>query len=226
MNAIILAAGLGSRFGELTRENHKSLLPINGRPNIERTIEYLNDAYIHDITIITGHQSEKLSYLDKKYGCQLIYNEHYKDYNSIYSFKKALPFFHNSFVIDADVVLFDNIFTQKLTNDTYFLIQRLNNSMEWVPRLDKQGFIQEIVVEKGNSPSLLGVSYWTEETCNVIKDIYPQFESIEMLSNSKLYWDDIPRSIINQLKVKTIMLDNNNAGEMDNWEEYQLLLKK
>lgn len=38
MNAIILAAGLGTRFKEWTKDNHKSLFPIQGTPNIERTV--------------------------------------------------------------------------------------------------------------------------------------------------------------------------------------------
>ena len=47
MNAIILAAGLGSRFKDVTKTIHKALLPLkDGTPNIERTIEYLIDANI------------------------------------------------------------------------------------------------------------------------------------------------------------------------------------
>ena len=38
MNAIILAAGLGSRLKELTKNKHKALFEIEGVPNIERTL--------------------------------------------------------------------------------------------------------------------------------------------------------------------------------------------
>ncbi|MGC6396742.1 NTP transferase domain-containing protein, partial [Pasteurella multocida] len=55
MNAIILAAGLGSRFKDVTKKIHKSLLPINGIPNIENTIQNLIEAGIDDIYIVTGH---------------------------------------------------------------------------------------------------------------------------------------------------------------------------
>ena len=34
-NAIILAAGLGSRFKELTKNNHKALFKINETPNLK-----------------------------------------------------------------------------------------------------------------------------------------------------------------------------------------------
>lgn len=110
MNAIILSAGLGSRFKEKTKNKHKSLFEINGIPNIERTIIYLHEAGIENIYIITGYLSEQFNYLKSKYNCHLIYNEKYKEYNNIYSFYLAKNFFGDSYVIDSDVVLFKNIF--------------------------------------------------------------------------------------------------------------------
>ena len=49
MNAIILAAGLGSRLKELTKNKHKALFEIEGIPNIERTINFLNEINIKEI---------------------------------------------------------------------------------------------------------------------------------------------------------------------------------
>ena len=40
MNAIILAAGLGSRLKDITQKTHKALLKVFDEPNIERTIKY------------------------------------------------------------------------------------------------------------------------------------------------------------------------------------------
>ena len=84
MNAIILAAGLGSRFKDVTKTIHKALLPLkDGTPNIERTIEYLIDANIKDIYIVTGHLAYQFEYLRDKYNCHLINNHHYDKYNNI-----------------------------------------------------------------------------------------------------------------------------------------------
>lgn len=63
MNAIILAAGLGSRFREITQKKHKALLPLpNGIPNIEQTIIYLKQAGIHEIHIVTGYFAEQFDF--------------------------------------------------------------------------------------------------------------------------------------------------------------------
>lgn len=113
MNAIILAAGLGSRFQEITKNNHKALLPIGGIPNIERTIQYLKEANIHEIYIVTGHMANMFSYLEEKYDVTLVFNDKYNIYNNIRSLQVALSVFNDSFVIDADVVLLENIFMNK-----------------------------------------------------------------------------------------------------------------
>ncbi|HHH4566492.1 TPA: NTP transferase domain-containing protein, partial [Morganella morganii] len=73
MNAVILAAGLGSRFGDITKKTHKALLPIGGIPNIERTIQYLSEFGITEIVIVTGHLAHQFEYLQEKYGCILIH---------------------------------------------------------------------------------------------------------------------------------------------------------
>ena len=83
MNAIILAAGLGSRFKEITQTTHKALLDIHGIPNLERTLTFLRQANIDNIVIVTGYLNEQFNYLQEKYSCTLIHNKKYREYNSI-----------------------------------------------------------------------------------------------------------------------------------------------
>jgi UDP-N-acetylglucosamine diphosphorylase / glucose-1-phosphate thymidylyltransferase / UDP-N-acetylgalactosamine diphosphorylase / glucosamine-1-phosphate N-acetyltransferase / galactosamine-1-phosphate N-acetyltransferase len=55
MKAVILAAGKGTRMGELTANLPKPMVPIKGKPVLEHIIEGLRDeAGIKDIFIITG----------------------------------------------------------------------------------------------------------------------------------------------------------------------------
>ena len=226
MKAIILAAGLGSRFKEITKKTHKSLLPIKGVPNLERTIQFLHEAKIKDIYIVTGHLNQSFDYLIDKYGVQLIFNEKYKEYNSIYSMYKVLDFLGDCFVIDSDVVLGKNIFLEKPEKSTYYTVLRENtSSKEWIPILNNNK-VSEIVISNINSPSLLGISYWTNDDSILIKNEYSKYLEKETLCDSSLYWDNIPMSIIDKLDITTIEVPKNLAFEMDNKDEYEFICQK
>ncbi|MBN6081957.1 NTP transferase domain-containing protein [Aggregatibacter actinomycetemcomitans] len=224
VNAIILAAGLGSRFKELTKNNHKALFKINETPNIEKTIQYLQEIGIDEIHIVTGHQANLFSYLSNKYNCDLIHNIYYKKYNSIYSFYLAIEHFNNTFVIDADVVLLDNPFCH-LKNSTYYTILRDKSlNKEWIPLLDSNNkFIKTITISDLRLPSLLGISYWNEKDCNIIKNNMNSYLNDEVLQDKKLYWDNIPLELINEgkIKVETNLLPRNKAGEIDDISDYE-----
>ena len=54
MNAIILAAGMGTRLRPLTNDRPKCLVAVNGVPMVERQIQFLKEKGIDDITLISG----------------------------------------------------------------------------------------------------------------------------------------------------------------------------
>jgi dTDP-glucose pyrophosphorylase len=54
--AVILAAGRGTRLVPLTNDRPKSLLPILGKPILVRLIECLHQAGIDHFVIVTGHE--------------------------------------------------------------------------------------------------------------------------------------------------------------------------
>jgi mannose-1-phosphate guanylyltransferase len=55
MKAVLLAAGLGTRMGEITRETPKCLLPIAGRPLLGRWFEQLARAGVAEVLVNTHH---------------------------------------------------------------------------------------------------------------------------------------------------------------------------
>ena len=67
MKVIILAAGVGSRLGELTKELPKPLVNVNGKSILERQISLFKKNGIDDIIIVTGHQKEKFPFKDVSY---------------------------------------------------------------------------------------------------------------------------------------------------------------
>lgn len=220
MNAIILAAGMGTRFKDITKNNHKALLPIGGIPNIERTINYLKEFGIKDITIVTGHMSNLFSYLENKYNCKLIYNKHYQRYNNIYSLYCALNDFNDTFVIDADVVLFNNLFIESKNSCYYTILRPQSGDLEWVPITNSEGRVCRIDITNKKMPSMLGISYWTAEACKRIKLEFEKYLDENILLNPKLYWDNIPIKLLDEIFVTTHIINSNAAGEMDTVENY------
>ncbi|MGY3189330.1 NTP transferase domain-containing protein [Lysinibacillus sp. TE18511] len=227
MNAIILAAGLGSRFKEWTKTKHKALLPINKEPNLERTISFLIEAKIYEIYIVTGHLSNQFEYLKEKFpGVKLIYNEMYKEYNSIYSFKLAIPHFGDSFIIDADTVFLENIFLNlKPKQSTYFTIIRNGQEKEWCPILDINQKVIDIKITDEQLPSLSGVSYWEMKDCKIIKQHFSNYLQYQNLKKASLYWDNIPLDLIDSLNITVSQLKQNILYEMDNQNDYLKIIK-
>jgi dTDP-glucose pyrophosphorylase len=58
MKAVILAAGKGTRMGELTNELPKPMLLVQGKPILEHILEGLIQAGIRDFFIVTGFRAE------------------------------------------------------------------------------------------------------------------------------------------------------------------------
>ena len=60
-NAIILAAGLGSRLSPLTKDKPKSLIEFGKKTLLERIVEIFRKYGIDDISIVTGYKKEKIN---------------------------------------------------------------------------------------------------------------------------------------------------------------------
>jgi UDP-N-acetylglucosamine diphosphorylase / glucose-1-phosphate thymidylyltransferase / UDP-N-acetylgalactosamine diphosphorylase / glucosamine-1-phosphate N-acetyltransferase / galactosamine-1-phosphate N-acetyltransferase len=58
MKAVILAAGKGTRMGELTTELPKPMIRVQGKPILEHILEGLIAAGVRDFFIVTGHKAE------------------------------------------------------------------------------------------------------------------------------------------------------------------------
>ncbi len=115
MQAVILAAGYGSRLGHHTREIPKALLKIGGRPIISYTLDILRRNGIEDIIIVTGHKALKLKDYVTRYNEDMnfsfVHNNLYKHTNNIYSLYLAMDAVSNDFyIINSDVFFHPKIF--------------------------------------------------------------------------------------------------------------------
>lgn len=60
LSAVILAAGRGARLAPLTDAVPKCLLPVNGRPILDRQLEALRRCGIEEVTVVTGHAADRV----------------------------------------------------------------------------------------------------------------------------------------------------------------------
>ena len=56
MQAIILAAGMGKRLGEYTKNNTKCMVPVNGVPLIDRVLQQLSGLNLSRVVIVVGYE--------------------------------------------------------------------------------------------------------------------------------------------------------------------------
>lgn len=112
MKAIILAAGKGSRLGNITSETPKSMLKLNDNHTLlSFNIEQLCKVHVDSIILITGYESEKMeSYalaLSEKYniGIELVYNPFWNHCNVLGSLYMGLDKINDDFLfLHADTL--------------------------------------------------------------------------------------------------------------------------
>lgn len=218
MKAIILAAGMGTRLRPLTLTIPKALTVVNGKPLIERQIEFLKEKNINEIIIVTGYLSKKFEYLKEKYNVKLVFNDKYDVYNNIYTMNLVKDYLGESYVIDADIYLCRNFFENNINESAYFAPIKKEFENEWKIIYDKNLNINKIdITENGSGYILSGVSYWSKKDAKIIVE---ELERIIKSGNfNDYYWDDIVRININKLDVKLKKLNENDIYEIDSIEE-------
>ncbi len=58
--AVILAAGRGTRMGEITRELPKPLIPLNGRPMLLHILDRIAAAGVEEVLLVTGYLADQI----------------------------------------------------------------------------------------------------------------------------------------------------------------------
>lgn len=136
MKVILLAAGVGRRFGPQTKKTPKCLIPLgkNRETLLSRYFESFRELGLKRIVVVVGHQKEKVKKACKQWGqgldVRFIANPRYKKGSivSLYSAREALD--EDCLIMDADV-FFPTEALSKLINSKYktcFLVDRKTKS--------------------------------------------------------------------------------------------------
>jgi histidinol-phosphate/aromatic aminotransferase/cobyric acid decarboxylase-like protein/GTP:adenosylcobinamide-phosphate guanylyltransferase len=123
MQAIILAAGMGRRLGELTKDNTKCMIPVNGVRLIDRLLGQLSQLSLNRVIIVVGYQGQKLiNYIGHRYDDKLKIeyadNPIYDKTNNIYSLSlvKNQLMEDDTLLIESDLIFSDRLFSMILDN--------------------------------------------------------------------------------------------------------------
>jgi choline kinase len=95
MKAIILAAGQGIRLKPLTNDKPKCLLEVGGKTILQSQIESLRNIGIKDIIVVTGYKAD----LIKNPDIQIVHNKFYLTTNNLYSWKLALQYVDEPYLL-------------------------------------------------------------------------------------------------------------------------------
>jgi len=226
MQAIIMAAGKGSRLGELTKDKPKSFLEIKGKKLIEYNIEMLHKYGITDIIIVIGYRDQDFVELTKDIqGIRLVYNPFYEMVNVLGSFWVAQDELVDDFIyMHADTICAESIFESLLEVDGDIVLpvdlkpcddeaMKVKVDGEYVVQITKNMPCGESAGE------FIGIAKVKK---GVLKDLKEESTQLMREKEFSSYFEAAVQRIINKEKYLIKKIDTRNAfwAEIDFEEDY------
>lgn len=192
---LILASGVGNRLRPITDKVHKALVPINGVPNLCRTVKFANEAGVsHNYIVTLESEKENFDRAFSDFGNVTVFslNDSFiKGKNNSVSLEhliiSSMILFNvdeNSkiFIIDADTYFIRNIFKDDFT-ETQYITQYRENEWVLIPDSTSQRVCR---VEKSSTGyAMSGVSVWK------VKQLRQLFTDLQNRSSDDLFYDDV-----------------------------------
>ena len=114
IEAIILAAGRGSRLSSITADIPKCLVEVGNQSLLNHQLDMLADAGIDQVTVVTGYCANKVE--DELHGrAETLFNPVWSQTNSLFSLWLCRERIHNPFVVmNCDVLAHPDILLRLL----------------------------------------------------------------------------------------------------------------
>ena len=222
-NAIIFAAGRGSRLNELTKKTPKPLLiGQNNLPLIEDIIKKLVKKNIHEIFIVVGYKWRKFKYLEKKYNLKLIRNRDWHKFNNVGSLSVALKNMANSLIINGDIILYKNILQNEYSSAITYG-EKNNNIDEWIIKTNKNGNIIDFI-KNGKSKS----GIYQREITFITKEIVENINNDILDFDPQEYYEYLVLNVTKKYKIdfKVFPVSKNIITDIDNINDFHLFINK
>lgn len=187
--AVFLAAGFGSRLIPLTLNTPKALVRVKGTRMIDTLLDAVVNAGIEEIYIVRGHLGEAFDQLLVKYPTiRFIENPDYNESKNISSAMCVRHLLQRSYVMEADLVLFNPDLIQKYQYTSNFLGVPVESTDDWC-FTTKNNIITKLKVGGNNCHHVFGISYWNEDDgAKLFEDIKYVYE---MPGGKERYWDQV-----------------------------------
>ena len=239
MQAIILAAGMGRRLGEYTKDNTKCMLPVNGVRLIDRLLSQLSKLKLKRVVIVVGYQGQNLiDYIDNRYDNQLkiefVENPIYDKTNNIYSLALAKDKLQedDTLLIESDLIFDDGMFSL-LTENSYPNLALVAKYETWMDgtmvRLDDDNNIVNFVPKAAFDYNETDSYY---KTVNIYKfsrefsqtKYVPFLEAYSKAVGNNEYYENVLRiiSFLNSHDLKALPITNEKWYEIDDKQDLDI----
>ena len=216
-NAIIMAAGLSSRFAPISYEKPKGVLKVRGEVLIERQIHQLMEAGITDITVVVGYKKEYFFYLEEKYGVKIVVNPDYATRNNNSTLWYVKDQLDNTYICSSDDYFTQNPFEHYVYEAYYSATYVAGETDEWCLKEGRGGRITGVEIGGSNSWIMLGHVYFdrqfSRKFVDILEAVYDKPETVDML------WEEIYVRHIKELSMTIRKYPDGVIYEFDSLDE-------
>ena len=239
MQAIILAAGMGRRLRELTKDNTKCMVQVNGEPLIDRLLRQLSKLGLSRVVIVVGHKRENLiSHIGSRYDdvldIEYVENPIYDKTNNIYSLALAKDKLveDDTLLIESDLILDDRMFSLIL-GDPYPNLALVAKYRTWMDgtmvRIDDENNVVNFVTKKAFKYSDVDHYYKTVNLYKFGKDFLihkyvPFLDAYCAALGNNEYYEQVLRVIcmLDNSELKALPITNERWYEIDDVQDLDI----
>lgn len=216
-NAIIMAAGLSSRFAPISYEKPKGLLKVRGEILIERQIEQLHEAGIKNITVVVGYKKEFFFYLEDKYGVEIVINPEYATRNNHSTLMVVRKKLGNTFICSSDDYFTENPFEPYVYQAYYAAQYCCGETPEWCIKEGPNKRITGVTIGGRDSLIMLGHVYFdrafSSRFAKILEEEYNRPETTDKL------WEQLYIDHIKDLDMVVRQYPDGMINEFDSLDE-------
>lgn len=238
MQAIILAAGMGKRLGDLTRNNTKCMVKVNDVPLIDRALTQLSRLDLSRVILVIGYEGEKLrAHVGESYkGLKITYIENpvYDKTNNIYSLSLAKKELQedDTLLIESDLI-FEGQLLDKLVNNPYPNLALVDKYETWMDgtmvKLDDDNNIVNFVPKKAFRYDEVDSYYKTVNIYKFSRDFLknsyvPFLEAYTKALGNNEYYEQVLRviTLLDKCDLKALPLEGEKWYEIDDIQDLDI----